>query len=44
MNRFLSATVDTDRENLSVKLCLADDKFTEAGIVYGNNTITAENI
>ena len=44
MNRFLSATVDTDRENLSVKLWLADDKFTEAGIVYGNNTITAENI
>ena len=44
MNRFLSATVDTDRENLSVKLCHADDKFTEAGIVYGNNTITAENI
>ena len=44
MSRFISATVDTDSGELSVKLCAADASYTEGGIVYGNSTITADNL
>ena len=44
MSRFISATVDTDSGELSVKLCAADASYTSGGIVYGNSTITADNL
>lgn len=44
MSRFISAAVDTDRGELSVKLCAADASYTSGGIVYGNSTITADNL
>lgn len=44
MSRFISAAVDTDSGELSVKLCAADASYTSGGIVYGNSTITADNL
>ena len=44
MSRFISATVDTDSGELSVKLCAADASYTSGGVVYGNSTITADNL
>lgn len=44
MSRFISAAVDTDSGELSVKLCAADASYTSGGVVYGNSTITADNL
>ena len=44
MSRFISVAVDTDSGELSVKLCAADASYTSGGIVYGNSTITADNL
>lgn len=44
MGRFISAVVDTDKGELSVKLCAEDDSYTCGGVVYGNNEITADSI
>ena len=44
MSRFLSATVDTDKGKLSVKLCVESDYNTSGGVVYENNVITANDL
>lgn len=44
MSRFLSATVDTDKGKLSVKLCVESDYNTSGGVVYENNVITVNDL